>query len=90
MMDIDGTNVKRLTNSPANEIEPKWSPDGTRIVFCSDRSGDWDLYIMNADGSNVEKLTNTPEPEWCSDWTAFSYAVGPAGKLKTVWGSIKR
>ena len=89
VMDADGSNVKRLTDSPAYDLEARWSPDGTRILFDSDRSGNYELYIMDADGSNIEKLTNTPEDEWCPDWTAFSYAVEPAGKLKSMWGKIK-
>lgn len=89
VMDADGTNVKRLTDSPAYDLEARWSPDGTRILFNSDRSGDDELHIMNADGSNAVRLTNTPEDEWCPDWTAFSYAVEPAGKLKSAWGKIK-
>ena len=31
--------TKRLTNNPANDIEPAWSPDGTKIAFASDRDG---------------------------------------------------
>ena len=38
----------------------KWrfSPDGRQIVFCSDRDGDADLYIMDSDGAHVRQLTN--------------------------------
>ena len=60
--DLDGMNVKRLTNSPGYDAEGSYSPDGKQIVFCSNRSGEknLELYIMDADGANVRKLTNAP------------------------------
>ena len=61
-LSLDGKNQKlaRLTNSPGYDAECAYSSDGKRIVFCSNRDGDPDLYIMNADGSGVRQLTNTP------------------------------
>lgn len=60
--DRDGGNLKRLTDSKGYDAEASYSPDGKRIVFCSNRSGpeNLELYIMDADGSNVRKLTNAP------------------------------
>jgi len=58
--DLDGKNLRNLTNSPGYDAEGSYSPDGKLIVFCSDRDGDPDLYLMNADGSNVRQLTNSP------------------------------
>lgn len=54
----DGTDLKRLTNSPGYDAEGSYSSDGKDIVFTSSRDGDPDLYIMDADGSNVRQLTN--------------------------------
>ncbi len=56
----DGSNLRNLTNSPGYDAECAYSPDGSKIVFCSTRDGDPDLYIMDADGSNVRQLTNAP------------------------------
>ena len=39
VMDADGGNPRRLTNNPARDYAPSWSPDGKRIVFVSDRDG---------------------------------------------------
>src|SRR6185369_9527895 len=42
----------RLTNNNAMDGGPSWSPDGTRIAFCSNRDGKNEIYVMNVDGSN--------------------------------------
>jgi tol-pal system beta propeller repeat protein TolB len=90
VMDADGSNVKILTDiGQSDDDYPAWSPDGTRIAFSSKRDGNYEIYIMNADGSNVQRLTNTPADEFLPDWIASSYAVTPAGKLKSLWGKIK-
>jgi Tol biopolymer transport system component len=54
----DGTNLKRITDNPKYDAEPVVSPDGKKIVFGSQREGDFDIYVMNADGSNVRRLTD--------------------------------
>ena len=59
---LDGGDLKRLTNSPGYDAEGSYSPDGKQIVFCSNRSGkeNLELYIMDADGGNVRQLTKAP------------------------------
>ena len=57
-MNADGSNQTNLTNNTAPDIEPAWSPDGTRIAFHSERDGNGDIYVMNANGSNQTQLTN--------------------------------
>ncbi len=54
----DGTDIKRLTNSPGYDAEATVSPDGKKIVFTSERDGDLDLYTMDVDGKNVKRLTD--------------------------------
>ena len=54
---MDGSNVVQLTDNTAVDSVPSWSPDGQQIVFHSDRSGAYEIYVMNADGSNVVQLT---------------------------------
>ena len=56
--DVDGRDLVRLTTSPGYDAECAYSPDGSQIVFCSDRDGDPDIYIMNADGTGVKQLTD--------------------------------
>lgn len=73
----DGTGPMNLTNNPANDGEPVWSPDRTRIAFDSDRSGNYDVWVMNADGSNPVQLTTEPTPDgyptWSPDGTRMAF-----------------
>jgi len=67
----DGGNVRRLTNDPAKDASPAWSPDGSRILFVSARTGTPELHLMKADGLQVEKLTSgahssSDVPRWAS------------------------
>jgi Tol biopolymer transport system component len=68
-MFADGSNVQRLTDNPALDGGPKWSPDGNRIVFYSERDGNREIYVMNADGSSVQRLTDNPASDAYPDWS---------------------
>jgi Tol biopolymer transport system component len=39
-----------------NNVSPAWNPNGKQIVFLSDRSGEWEFYVMDADGSNQRQI----------------------------------
>src|SRR6266576_977056 len=58
-MNADGTNRVNLTRNPAEDVEPRWSPDGARIAFASNRTGNFEIYAMNAAGGDVQRLTFT-------------------------------
>ena len=69
VMDLDGTNVRNLTNDPSWDSDPTWAPDGRRIAFVSNREGKRDIYVMDSNGRNVVNITNDPEnsdyqPTW--------------------------
>jgi dipeptidyl aminopeptidase/acylaminoacyl peptidase len=57
-----------LSPNLARDGKPSWSPDGTKIVFWSERDGDQEIYSMNADGSNPTRLTNSPGDDVAPDW----------------------
>ena len=69
-MGANGSNVRRLTtNQETPDRHPRWSPDGKKIVFQSERpnSGFDDILVMDADGSNVRRLTSERDnahPYW--------------------------
>jgi TolB protein len=66
----------RLTSGDWDDRQPAVSPDGTRLAFASNRSGVWDLYIMDLTTGEVRALTETPSyeghPTWSPDgmWVA--------------------
>src|SRR5437867_3221431 len=47
IMDADSTHPRRITHNPAVDRNPTWSPDGRRIAFQSNRSGNFDMYVVN-------------------------------------------
>lgn len=68
-MNADGSDQTRLTDNPALDALPSWSPNSQQIVFVSDRiqKGRRQLYVMNADGSHVRRLTHggfDMSPDW--------------------------
>ena len=67
-MNTDGTQIRRLTRSPFQDIRPRFSPDGKRIAFVSHRDGNSEIYLINSDGTGLRRVTRHPErddyPEW--------------------------
>jgi serine/threonine protein kinase/Tol biopolymer transport system component len=94
IMNADGSNVRRLTDNPAQDSEPAWSPDGTQLAFTSDRdqAGYTQVYIMNADGSNVRQVTFSTDssyssPAWSPDGQQIvttSMDFVPEGDLEQI------
>jgi TolB protein len=69
----DGSDERPLLASRDTDYDAAWSPDGSSIVFTSERDGSADLYRVDADGSRLERLTDSPAYD---DQAAFS----PDGK----------
>ncbi len=69
VMNADGSNLTRLTDNPAMDREPCFSPDGTKIAFESNRDKGWsNIFRMNADGSNQTRLTKNPNIDAAPSW----------------------
>ena len=69
---IDGGQATRVTSGQAFDQQPRYSPDGRRIAFVSDRNGADNLWVAEADGSGARALTSDQRrmfvsPEWLSD-----------------------
>jgi Tol biopolymer transport system component len=81
---------RQITTTASQEGMAAWSPDGSRIVFVSDRDGNYDLYLSDADGADARRLTATPDvdeltPDWAPDGTEIVYAAHGPGGLTQVW-----
>jgi dipeptidyl aminopeptidase/acylaminoacyl peptidase len=78
-INVDGTDLRRVTNSEGYEREPSWSPDGTRIVYQSSRnvpSGSfWQLYVINADGTNEVQLTDEAAGFRLAYWSPINNSI---------------
>ncbi|EKF40702.1 translocation protein TolB [Nitratireductor indicus C115] len=81
-MDLRSRNTTRLTTSNAIDTSPSYSPDGSQIVFTSDRGGRAQIYVMGADGSNPQRISfgdgTYSTPVWSprGDLVAFTKQTG--------------
>ncbi|MCE5250376.1 hypothetical protein LLG96_09165 [bacterium] len=81
-MRADGTDPVRLTANQGRNRFPAWSPDGSKIVFVSNRRIPqfYDILIMNSDGSNQTKIVDgfgwNGHPSWSPDGTKIAYDTG--------------
>jgi TolB protein len=76
-----GGEIERLTSDPARDISPAWSPDGSRIVFASNRGESYSIYqlfLMNADGSDQHRIyyskAISQAPSWSPDGRQIIFA----------------
>jgi Tol biopolymer transport system component len=68
LMNADGSGLIQLTSAAGGSGGPRWSSDGTRIVFGSDRDGNGEIYVADADGSNIVRLTNHAANDTWAAW----------------------
>ena len=71
-MPITGGTPKRIAEGLSWEVQPRFSPDGKRIAFTSDRAGGDNIWVMNADGSDKRQVTKEDfrllnQPTWSPD-----------------------
>lgn len=87
---IDGATITQLTSDPADDIQPRFKPDGKQVVFCSNRSGNWDIWLVDRGGTGLTQLTSDPADEmapcWSADGTQIAYTIwGPQSHQWEIW-----
>lgn len=70
VVDLDGRNLRQVTDDPAQDTTPVWSPDGEWIAFASNRDGDMEIYIVRPDGKDLRQLTDNEFSEINPTWAA--------------------
>lgn len=68
---VDGSNMRQLTNDSFKNRAPTFSPDGSRIAYFSDRTGNYQGWIMNTDGSDGKQITQFGEDDG-AQWPIWS------------------
>ena len=85
-VNVQGQELKRLTQSTGMNSWPAFSPDGRQIAFGSSRDGDFEIYLMNTDGSDVRRLTNSPgrdmRPAWSPDGKRIAFTSSRDGNYE--------
>ncbi len=96
LIPADGTSgLRQLTDDLYKDRMPRWSPDGKRIAFYSDRSGSYEIWTIRPDGSGLTQLTETPGhsviyPVWSPDggrmvYTCFTERVAFIFEPDSPW-----
>ncbi len=84
-LDIETNEIRRVTNHPAYDNAAEWSPDGTRIVFQSNRNRDWGVYSMDPDGNDIRSLAEDAGfPRWSPDGSRIVFTAGDGPDIYTM------
>lgn len=87
---IKGATITQITDGPSNDAQPCFDPKGTQLAFASDRSGNWDIWVVDISGRNPIQISNDPMPEmhptWSPDGRYIAYSRVDASRgVSTIW-----
>jgi tricorn protease len=86
----DGGTIQRITNHPAMDMAPEFSPDGEQIAFSSDRSGSTQVYRMPSEGGIPTQLTFHSEGSVLEQWHAGTNELLVTGSRDHFWRRAER
>ena len=80
LLGTDGSGLRQLTNDNFKNRGPRWSPDGRRLAFFSNRGGPWEIWTYQIDGGQLEQITRgatgtTAWPVWSPDGKKLAYTI---------------
>ncbi|MEK7400975.1 MAG: BamA/TamA family outer membrane protein [Gemmatimonadota bacterium] len=104
VLDVDGRNLRRLTNDPFGDLQPQWSPDGQNIAFATDRSGAdttrlrfsrWSIATVDVTTGTVTVLPGqrglNTNPQWSPDGKSLAYVSDRSGTANVfLWDADQR
>ncbi len=80
LYNIKTNKITNLSNHPARDELARWSPDGKKVLFTSDRSGSAEIYLLNLRNKELEALTDDPQKTnqmaiWSPDGQTIAYST---------------
>lgn len=87
---VDGGVITRITNHPALDVAPEFSPEGDEIAFSSDRSGSMQVYLVPRVGGTPKQLTFHSEGSVLEQWHADSDELLVSGTRDHFWRKSER
>jgi Tol biopolymer transport system component len=87
-MSLETGTAQQLTLGSAQDIHPDWSPSGRGLAFASDRTAQFEIWVVNADGSGLRQVTSGPGaktwPAWSPDGQVIMFTLVQDG-LQSLW-----
>lgn len=87
---VGGRTVTQLTSGPYDDVMPRFSPDGDRVAFASNREGTWNIFVMSVDGGQPTQITANAEaelhPSWSPDGATLAFCkLGMQSQRWEIW-----
>jgi Tol biopolymer transport system component/cytosine/adenosine deaminase-related metal-dependent hydrolase len=90
LMKPDGTGIRQLTEGHGDDRDPRFSPDGTRVAFSSDRAfkGNYDIWVADIQSGKVAQWTTAPadeyEPTWSPNGSEIAFVSGTGANATAI------